>query len=62
MRASIARRFRLTWVGLWVLFTGLSVGVPAAWAHEDKDPVCGMMVEIEKGYAKEVYAGQTYYF
>ncbi len=31
-------------------------------AHEDKDPVCGMMVEIEKAHAKEMYAGQTFYF
>ncbi len=33
-----------------------------AVAHEEKDPVCGMMVEIEKAHGKEVYAGTTYYF
>lgn len=31
-------------------------------AHEDKDPVCGMMVEIEKAQGKETYAGQTFHF
>lgn len=31
-------------------------------AHEDKDPVCGMMVEIEKAHGKETYAGQTFHF
>lgn len=46
---------------------GLSLALLAmfalsAVAHEGKDPVCGMMVEIEKAHAKELYSGQTYYF
>lgn len=46
---------------------GLSLALLAlfalsAVAHEEKDPVCGMMVEIEKAHAKELYSGQSYYF
>lgn len=50
------------YAALLALFAGLTLGAPFAWAHEDKDPVCGMMVEIEKAFGKEVYAGQTFYF
>jgi len=30
-------------------------------AHEEKDPVCGMLVEIEKAHGTAKYAGKTYY-
>ena len=40
----------------------LVLGIPVAIAHEEKDPVCGMMVEVEKAHAKESFAGGTYFF
>ncbi len=40
----------------------LVLGIPVAFAHEAKDPVCGMMVEIEKAHSKESFAGGTYFF
>lgn len=51
------------WLATWTLaLCFLAWFAAPAMAHEEKDPVCGMMVEVEKAYAKEVYAGQTYYF
>lgn len=49
------------WPLAWVLAVSLSIGLPAL-AHEEKDPVCGMMVEIEKAHAKETFAGQAFFF
>lgn len=45
-----------------VLIFALLSGAPALLAHEDKDPVCGMMVEIEKAAGTATFAGRTYYF
>ena len=46
----------------WSIVLALGLGPLGAFAHEDKDPVCGMMVEIEDAHAKESFAGGTYYF
>lgn len=36
--------------------------VPVGLAHEDRDPVCGMPVEIEHAQFKTSYGGKVYYF
>ncbi len=40
----------------------LSLLSSVATAHEEKDPVCGMAVEIEKATEKMLYAGKNYIF
>ena len=56
MKSSDARRLLA-----WILAVSLLMGLPAL-SHEEKDPVCGMMVEVEKAHAKELFAGQTFFF
>jgi YHS domain-containing protein len=63
VESTIVKKNRLRrWVpwavtlGAMSLFPALSIG------HEDKDPVCGMSVEIEKASEKMLYAGKNYIF
>ena len=53
-------KFRL--IAFGVVISALLASPSALFAHEDKDPVCGMMVEIEKAVGTATFAGRTYYF
>ncbi len=44
------------------LLLSVTLGPSTLLAHEEKDPVCGMMVEVEKAHGKSAFAGLTYYF
>lgn len=45
-----------------VTAAALSLFSTVAAAHEEKDPVCGMAVEIEKATERMLYAGKNYIF
>lgn len=52
---------RSTWVAMAVVAAVVCVVTPVH-AHEEKDPVCGMMVEPESAEHRHDHAGRTYYF
>ena len=53
---------KLDRIVLFGLLLSLALGSSALLAHEEKDPVCGMMIEVEKAHSKSAFAGLTYYF